>query len=239
MALPVSAGYQAQIDNISNQIAGQAGIFNPRRRRSASDYLAQLEDAGYSWGGSLDPKTEDGSTSYGLTIGRDGTAYGNATRSINDSMGARGAFYSSWNLRAQRDQRAALDAARNAIIRQSDTSQHQLTDQQADQDRQLRADLAEANGQYADWQAAQPVPAPAATPAADAGAGSPASTPAPGTLATPTSQPGTYRTWTGSAPPKLSTLAKAWGVPVGSIRVSVVNGKYTAWPQAAPPGHPA
>ena len=169
MALPVSAGYQARIDRMNAGIDGLPGQFNPRRRSAAFDTAAGLNESGYFRGITPEETSTDGNLTYKLVRGADGRLYQQAFRANAQAANNRGTFYSSFTERAQSDSRSQLDAARNAILRQFGSGQADLTGQQAAADAQYRGDLGTARGEYADWQAAQPVP----TPAAPAGGASP------------------------------------------------------------------
>jgi len=237
MALPVSAGYQARIDRMNAGIDGLPGQFNPRRRSAAFDTAAGLNESGYFRGITPEETNTGGNLTYKLVRGADGRLYQQAFRANAQAANNRGTFYSSFTERAQSDSRSQLDAARNAILRQFGSGQADLTGQQAAADAQYRGDLGTTRGEYADWQAAQPVPTPPA-PAGGASPGAPAPV-QPGTLATPTSTPGSFREWTGSSTPNLKNLARAWGVSTSAVRVTpVAGGKYRAWAQAAPNSGP-
>lgn len=155
MALPVSAGYQARLDQANAGIAGLPSIYDPRRKGSAFDYAAQLNDSGYTRNLMPSAVTNAQGTAYQFGGGQDGRIYAQSARGINDSLNARGAYWSSFNVRAQQEQRAQLDAARNAIMRQAAAAQQGLTDQQGEQLRSYEGDLSTARGEYADWQSQQ------------------------------------------------------------------------------------
>lgn len=179
MALPVSAGQQARIDTINAGIAGLPGTFNPRRRTLAFDTAASMNEQGLTWGATPDQQEEGGSIVWRIVRGQDGRLYRQAFRQNAAQFSARGTFDSSFYQRAQRDDRRDLDAARNAIMRQFGNQQADLTGQQLAEDQRLRGDLAQARGEYADWQAQQQVPTPSAPAAPVAG---PAPAAAPGAV---------------------------------------------------------
>jgi len=182
MALPVSAGQQAGIDQLQGRLDTLPSIYNPRRRTLAYDTAATLGEQGYDRGATPTEINQNGTVVYKLVRGADGRLYQQAYRQTNQAHNARGTFYSSFNVRDQQDQRRQLDAARNAIERQMANQQTSLTEQQASDDAGFRGDLATRRGEYADWQAAQTAPDPGA-PAAPAAAVAPA--PAAATTATP------------------------------------------------------
>lgn len=214
MALPVSAGQQARIDTINTGIAGLPSIFNPKRRSLAYETAAGLNESGLLQGANVEEVNEGGNIVYRLVRGPDGRLYSQAFRQINAAQADRGAFYSSANVRGQREARRELDTRVNQAFRGFGAAQQDLTDQQAAEDRRLRGELGVARGEYADWQAAQPVPDPGADAAAAAAAG-PAAVPVRG----PARAPGVARSWTGANAPDLAFLSKAWGVPRSRIRV--------------------
>jgi hypothetical protein len=47
------------------------------------------------------------------------------------------------------------------------------------------------------------------------------------------------RTWNGRNPPYLTTLSRAWDVPISAVRVTpVAGGRFHAWEMTAPATHP-
>lgn len=221
MALPVSAGYQARIDTLNTGLAGLSDIFNPRRQSLAYDAAAGLNESGLTRNLSVDQVADpNGGTSvvYRLVRGQDGRLYSQAFRKIGQDFNSRGTYFSSFNERAQRDQRRELDAQRNQAMRQFASSQQGLTDQQADQERQLRGDLASARGDYADWQSQQQALSDQAAQAAAAQAAQAAAAGYRGTG--PGIATGTQYRWEGSVAPNRSSLAERWGVPLGAIKVA-------------------
>jgi hypothetical protein len=169
MALPVNAGYQARIDLALQGIAGLPGIFNPERRSLAYNTAAGLNEAGLTRDLQVEQVDEGGNLVYGLVRGADGKLYSQAHREISDVHGDRGTYYSSLNVRDQRDARQELDARRNAAFRGFGERQSAITSEQAERERGLRGDLATGRGDYAQWQAEQNAPTPAAPAAAPGG----------------------------------------------------------------------
>lgn len=209
MALPVSAGYQARIDLANTGLAGLPGIFNPRRRSLAYDTAADLNEGGYFEGLEPEEVREGGNVTYRLVRGRDGRLYMQAYRQTSQQFNERGTFYSSFHQRAQREQRASLDAARNAIMRQFGQQQAGLTGDQAGEERRLRGELATTRGEYADWQASQPVAPPPPAPAA-----------APGPGGAPGGGVSGARVWIGRNEPNLGNIAATQGVRTDALRVT-------------------
>lgn len=206
MTLPVSAGFQSRIDLANQGIAGLPGLFNPRRRSLAFDTAAQLNEAGYTRDLMPEEVAEDGNLVYRLARAPDGRLYMQAYRQVGQQHSARGTFWSSFNQRDQVAQRRQLDAARNAIMRQFAQSQQGLTDQQADELRRMSGERAQAQADYADWQAQQPVAPPPAQNAAN-DPGNPGA--APGAPARPGTPSGWL--WHGSARPDTSVLDQRFG----------------------------
>ena len=184
MALPVSAGFQAQIDQILAGLTGLPGQFNPRRRASAYDAAASLNEQGYSSDAMPEEVSADGSVTYRIVRGQDGRLYQQAFRQNANQANARGTYFSSFTERAQQDSRRQLDAARNAILRQADSQQQSLTSDQLARDQDMRGNLGTLRGQYSDWQAAQPVPTPQAPEPPPPAAATPAPPSAPQTAPT-------------------------------------------------------
>lgn len=216
---PVNAGYQSRIDLANQGIAGLPGIFNPRRRSLAFDVAAHLNEAGYTHGLMPEEVNEDGNLVYRLARAPDGRLYMQAYRQVGQQHSSRGTFWSSFNERDQAEQRRQLDAARNAIMRQFAERQQGITDQQADEYRRLTGERAQAQAEYADWQAGQPVaPVAANDPGAPGAPSAPAAAPRPGV-------PSGWL-WHGSSRPDTAVLDKRFGK--GQYRI-VQPGSKAKW----------
>jgi hypothetical protein len=179
VALPLNPSIQARIDAANAGIAGLASIYDPQRTALANQYAAQLNDQGYFRNIAPVATSNDMGTAYNLTPTADGRIYGETARSLNDQANAHGAYYSSWNVRQQQANRHALDAARNAILNQFAGAQSGITSQEQQANQGYVGDRTQAGGDYAQWQAEQTAPVPAAAAPATSAPAAAASTAPP------------------------------------------------------------
>ena len=167
-AAPVSFGQQAGIDSITGRIAAAPDVYNPQRLALYTEGGRSLTDQGFFDTAQVDVASQaaDGSTSYRIVKGPDGRLYREADSGINASANARGMLFSS----AAREQRAAaardLNNDRERFLTGLSSRQDAITGQQTETVTGLRGDLSQAQGDYADWRASQPVPVPPEAPAA-------------------------------------------------------------------------
>ena len=172
---PVSVGRQAGIDSITDRLAAQPGLFNPRRLALYAEGGRGLTDRGYFDKATVDVAAQgaDGSTSYRLVTGPDGQLYREAINDTAAAANSRGMLFSSATREQQATRARDLTNARDSILRSLSSGQDDLTRQQAADTTSLRGDLPTAQGDYADWRSSQPVPVPPA-PTAPAGPTGPA-----------------------------------------------------------------
>ena len=233
-----------------NLISQQLGQLPGQQNAAFTGIQASAKQALTGYGGYSfqkdDPNTpqrEDLLLNYDASKGmgeRDKAAYKGAANQAN-AAGMYESSFAGQNI-ASAVQRVSLEAQQiaNQYAQAINTTAEQYANRAAD----LTSQWAGLYGSDSAWLVQNPPPAPvvaAPTPAPEAPvpqvydqamAGNP-------NVAQPTSQAGSYPTWTGSKPPNLDSLAKQWGVPRSYIRVTpLANGKYTAYAQAAPNSGP-
>lgn len=154
--LPVSAGQQAAIDALVARLGLLPGIYNTRRKDAAANTVASLAD--YSDTAHMEEQAPDaeGKITYRIVTGADGKLYRQAFAQTRDSFNSRGLLGSSFDMKARRDAKQALDTRMTDILRGYDQTVGGLRDQQTQETTQTSWDLSKARGDYADWQAQQP-----------------------------------------------------------------------------------
>lgn len=169
---PVSFGAQAGIDSINGRISALPDLYNPQRLALYAEGGRSLLDQGFYDTATTDVAAtgSDGSTSYRLVTGADGRLYREATNDINASANSRGMLFSSATREAQGASARDLNNARESFLRGLSSKQDAITGAQTEAGVGLRNDLNQAQGDYADWKASQPVPVPPAAPTTPKGA---------------------------------------------------------------------
>lgn len=158
-----------------------------------------------------------------------------AVRGEENAANSRGLLFSSFANQAIGSALTRMNEEKRAVVNQFAASINNTLMTQSQETTSLIGDWVRMYGEDSRFLAENPPPPPPAPPPPPPPPAPPAPVPLPpGTMATPTSPAGSFPTWTGTRPPNLASLAKAWGVPRSAIRVSVVRGKYSAWPQLAP-----
>jgi|GEM_PF-5084430 len=258
MALPVSVGYpklpslptlpalarDASLPNFLSRtlIGNQLGQLSNRQNATFTGINANARQALAGYGGDTrgpdDPPTpprEGPGPNHDPSKGmgeREEAAY-DGQRNQANATGMLQSSFANQNIAAA-VQRTSLEA--QAIANQYAQDINSAATGYANEGARLVGEYAGFFGADSLWalenpEPTAPVPDPVAAPAAPR--------PAQGTLATPTSAPGSYGEWTGSSPPNIKNLAKAWGVPVSAVRVTpLAGGKFRAWAQAAPNSGP-
>ena len=170
-----SYGQEAGIQGTQDQINAQPGIYNPKRLSIFAEGARSLTDQGLYDTAQVGQRTaqQDGTITYGIDAGPNGQAYRNAANNVAAANNARGTLFGS----AAREQQAtaanALNNQRDAYLRGLASQQDTTLADQAQQTRTLSSQLASQRGDYTDWQAQQPVPAPTAQDAVSTAAAAP------------------------------------------------------------------
>lgn len=160
---PRSASYEASIDSILRGLGILPTLYNPQRRELAYTTAAGLNEQGLTDNTTVDTAGTDaaGNVTYRLVRGLDGRLYKQAFRQTASAMNAAGTLQSSFTEDRLREDKRGLDSAANAAIQGFQAGQSSITNQQADEWRKNAESLQQTRGDYADWQAQQPVALPA------------------------------------------------------------------------------
>lgn len=164
---PTSFARDAGIQGLNDQLTSLPGIYNPQRLALYAEGGRSLTDQGYYDTAQTDVAATgaDGSTSYKIVAGPDGRLYREGTNDIRGAANSRGMLFSSATREAEAARARDLNNARQSFLRGLSGQQDSITGQQTERATGLRSDLNSAQGEYADWRAAQPVPAAPTAPA--------------------------------------------------------------------------
>lgn len=165
-----SAGMEAALSAIRQQISSLPGIYNPQRQNIFVGGQAQLGESGLDdvWrdaNGNIvgyttrvdtaGQPTPEGSQAYQLVGGLRGQAYRDAESGEAARFGGQGAYFGSARQDAQKQAAAQLNNSRTAFLRNMGQSQDQSFVSQGQQRTELGHALNEGQGNYADWREGQ------------------------------------------------------------------------------------
>lgn len=171
-ALPTSLSQQTAIDQVLANIRALPSLYNPQQLSLASNTAADLVGQGYFDNATptadvhpIDmaiPAAERPTApdiTYRIVQGTDGRLYRQAYASITGGAAAHGAGYGSQTEANLAGAQQQLNAARDAILRNYQTSSSGLLTQEGQDLQGYQQDLAGKRAGYAEWQAGQSVPA--------------------------------------------------------------------------------
>lgn len=169
--LPVSLGFESQIQGINDQIGSLPGVYDPQRLALYASGARGLTDQGlYDLATADVAQAGPAGTSYTVRGIGQGAAYRDQFGQIYAANNARGTLYGTAARQQKNQAERGLNNTRDAIIRGLGQSQDQITREQAQQRIALGQALGQTQADYADYRAQQlaPVPPAPTAPAAQA-----------------------------------------------------------------------